>query len=49
MTRSQYDKFMDIIRLSRLQFADDPATLAKLDAVEQEAKALNTTKEASHD
>jgi len=38
MTGPQYERFLEVIRISRLRFANDPATLAKLDEVEADAR-----------
>jgi len=40
MTPAQHLMFLETIRLSRLRFKDDPATLARLDEVEREANRL---------
>lgn len=44
MSQSQFIMFIETIRLSRLRFKDDPATLARLDEIEQEANRLMETK-----
>lgn len=36
MTPALYDAFREAIRLSRLRFAHDPVTLARLDEIERE-------------
>jgi hypothetical protein len=40
MTPAQYDAFRETVRLSRLRFANDPATLARLDEIEHEANRM---------
>jgi hypothetical protein len=44
MTRAQYEKFLEVVRISRLRFANDPATLAKLDEVERDAHRMMEAK-----
>ena len=40
MTPSQHLMFLETIRLSRLRFRNDPATLARLDEIEREANRM---------
>ena len=40
MTTTQHLMFLETIRLSRLRFANDPITLARLDEVEREANRM---------
>ena len=44
MTESQYEKFLEVVRISRLRFANDPATLAKLDEAESDARRYMESK-----
>ena len=44
MNAAQYQQFLEIVRLSRLRFAGDPATLLKLDEVETKMKQLMEAK-----
>lgn len=44
MSAIQHLMFLETIRLSRLRFKDDPATLARLDEIEREANRLMEAK-----
>jgi hypothetical protein len=46
MTPAQYLMFLETIRLSRLRFANDPATIARLAEIESEANRMMQAKEA---